>query len=135
MSLNCFTKTMVRYAETDKMGVVYHGNYYLYMEIGRTDYIRKRGIKFTDIEDKGYYMYVTETHCKYIKPAKFEDKIEVETILDEIKGASFVYKYMIRRDDGELLAEGKTKHAFATQEGKPVRMPADIKNIFLKEIY
>jgi acyl-CoA thioester hydrolase len=128
------TKTRVRYAETDKMGVVYHANYYLYMEIGRTDYLRKRGKKYSDIENMGYYMFVTETNCKHYIPAKFEDELIIETYLEEIKGASFYYHYLIKNIDGDLLAEGFTKHAFTDHDGKPVRMPKDIKELFTKNI-
>jgi acyl-CoA thioester hydrolase len=104
------------------------------MEIGRTDYIRKRGISYSDIEKQGYYMFVIETYCKYIKPAKFEDIISIETILDKIGGASLYYRYIIRNSNGEILAEGKTSHAFTNLSGKPTKIPQDIRDILTKEI-
>ncbi len=134
MKPNCITKTRIRYAETDKMGVVYHANYYLYMEMGRTDYIRKRGMKYSEIENMGYYMFVTETYCKHIKPARFEEVLFIESILDNIKGASFEYKYVIKNEENELIAEGHTKHAFTKHDGKPTRIPKNIKEIFIKNI-
>jgi acyl-CoA thioester hydrolase len=134
MKPNCITKTRVRYAETDKMGVVYHANYYLYMEMGRTDYIRKRGMKYSDIENLGYYMFVTETFCKYYKPAKFEEILLIESILNNLKGASFEYKYIIRNELDEIISEGYTKHAFTDHNGKPTRIPKKIKDMLIKNI-
>ncbi|MFW5891388.1 MAG: acyl-CoA thioesterase [bacterium] len=134
MKLHSIINTRVRYAETDQMGVVYHSNYYHYMEIGRTDYLRKRGMNYSEIEHRGYYMFVTETHCYYKKPAKFEEKISIETILEKLGGASLNYKYIIRNESEELLAEGYTKHAFTTLKGKPTKIPQEIKDILTKKI-
>lgn len=132
--LSSIIKERIRYAETDKMGVVYHSNYYLYMEIGRSDYIRKRGLNYSDIEAKGYYMFVTETNCKYFKPAKYEEIITVETILEKIKGAFLQFKYIISSTNGDVLAEGKTSHAFTNLTGKPKKIPEDIHKVLTKEI-
>jgi len=118
------TVLRTRYGETDQMGIIYHPNYYIYFEMGRTQFLRDEvGIAYKDLEGLGVMLPVTETHCKYRIPAKYDDELTVITSVKEITVAriSFSYK-LLRNSDGVLLAEGETGHAFANVNGKPINM-------------
>lgn len=111
------TRLKVRYAETDKMGIVHHSNYYVYFETAREDFIVGSGISYKDIEDMGIMMPLIETQCKYIQGAKYADNLIIETSLDELTSIKVVLKYrVIRNDDDKLIAEGKTTQAFVNKE-------------------
>lgn len=113
----------VRYAETDQMGVVYHTNYIIWFEIGRTEWFRQLGEDYKTLEDQNILLPVIEAHCKYKKPALYDDEIMVRTNLKQIKGIRLVFHYKIfRMKDKELLAEGETIHAFINQDKKPIRL-------------
>ncbi|MGC2424176.1 MAG: thioesterase family protein [Nitrospirota bacterium] len=113
----------VTYAETDKMGFVYYGNYLTYFEIGRTELIRSLGRPYSELEDEGYYLPVIEASCRYLKSALYDDLLTIRTVVSESKGVRLGFKYEILRDN-ENLAEGMTLHAFVDRQGKPVRPPA-----------
>lgn len=118
------TVLRTRYGETDQMGIIYHPNYYIYLEMGRTQFLLEEvGISYKDLEGLGVMLPVTETHCRYKVPAKYDDELTVETSVKEITVAriSFSYK-LFRNSDGVLLAEGETGHAFANGNGKPINM-------------
>ena len=115
-------KIKVRYQETDRMGVVYYSNYFIWFEIGRTELFNKIGISYADLEDKGYRLVTTEAHCKYKAPATYEDKIEVLTQLTEFKNPTITFNYNVRKGK-VLIASGETKHAFTNVKGKVIRMP------------
>ena len=113
-----------RYGETDQMGIIYHPNYYIYFEMGRTEYLREAaGISYKEMEELGIMMPLTETHCKYRIPAKYDDEILVRTIIKEMTVARIAFSYkLLRTSDEVLLAEGETVHAFTNTSGKPVNM-------------
>jgi acyl-CoA thioester hydrolase len=113
----------VTYAETDKMGFVYYGNYLTYFEIGRTELIRSLGRPYSELEDEGYYLPVIEASCRYLKSARYDDLLTVRTEVSECKGVRLGFKYEILRDN-EKIAQGMTLHAFVDGQGKPVRPPA-----------
>jgi acyl-CoA thioester hydrolase len=113
----------VTYAETDKMGFVYYGNYLTYFEIGRTELIRSLGRPYRELEDEGYYLPVIEASCRYMKSARYDDVLTVRTAVSECKGVRLGFKYEILRDN-EKIAHGMTLHAFVDGQGKPVRPPA-----------
>jgi acyl-CoA thioester hydrolase len=127
------TKYRVIYGDTDNMGQVYYGNYFRWFEIGRSEMFRKLGLPYKAVEDNGIYLPVSETHCKYSTPAKYDDIIVIETSVDtRIKGG-IKFDYTIYAKDGEtLLAKGYTKHACVNQQGKVVRPPKFIKEILAK---
>lgn len=102
----------VRYPETDRMGIVYHANYYPWFELGRLDFIEMFHMTYADMENRGLLMPVTETHCKYIKSSTFGDEVSVETELSKLTVARCEFKYRVLRA-GDVIAEGKTVHAFA----------------------
>ncbi|HDK7162784.1 TPA: acyl-CoA thioesterase [Clostridium botulinum] len=107
------TETTVRYVETDQMGVVHHSNYYPWFEMGRTEFTKATGMKYTDIENIGVMMPLTESCCKYIKPAKYEDEIIIETSIEKLTPVKIIFSYkVIKRENNELLAKGNTTQAF-----------------------
>ncbi|WP_432402197.1 acyl-CoA thioesterase [Wukongibacter sp. M2B1] len=113
----------VRYGETDQMGVVYHGNYYTWFEVGRSEFFNSLGYTYKRLEQEGIILPVTESHCEYIKPAKYFDEIFIRTRIDLLKGVRIAFVYeVIRKEDDVLLARGKTVHAFVNKELKPVRI-------------
>ncbi|MBD5643477.1 acyl-CoA thioesterase [Clostridium botulinum] len=107
------TETTVRYVETDQMGVVHHSNYYPWFEMGRTEFTKATGMKYTDIEKIGVMMPLTESYCKYIKPAKYEDEIIIETSIEKLTPVKIIFSYkVIKKENNELLAKGNTTQAF-----------------------
>ncbi|AVQ47141.1 4-hydroxybenzoyl-CoA thioesterase [Clostridium sporogenes] len=107
------TETTVRYVETDQMGVVHHSNYYPWFEIGRTEFTKATGMKYTDIENIGVMMPLTESYCKYMKPAKYEDEIIIETSIEKLTPVKIIFSYkIIKKENNELLAKGSTTQAF-----------------------
>ncbi|GAA0063857.1 acyl-CoA thioesterase [Clostridium sp. CTA-1] len=107
------TETTVRYVETDQMGVVHHSNYYPWFEIGRTEFTKATGMKYTDIENIGVMMPLTESYCKYMKPAKYEDEIIIETSIEKLTPVKIIFSYkIIKKENNELLAKGRTTQAF-----------------------
>lgn len=78
------TNIRVRYAETDQMGVVYHSNYFLYFESARAESIRHMGFTYADMEKMGIIMPVVDVHCRYLRPAKYDDLLTIKTILKEL---------------------------------------------------
>jgi len=112
----------VRYAETDMMGIVYHGSYLPWFEIGRTTLLKDHGLSYRELEAAGYRLPVLEVGVKYLKPAFYDDTLTIVTTLDEKPGFRIQLAYQVLRGD-ELLATGHTAHAFLDREGRPVRPP------------
>lgn len=113
----------VRYAETDMMGVVYHGNYLTWFEVGRTQLLRECGLVYRDLEAQGYRLPVVEVGAKYLRPALYDDAITVVTTLAEKPLLRIRLDYEVRRGD-ELLVTGFTVHGFINLQGEIVRPPA-----------
>ena len=118
------TQITVRYAETDMMGIVYHGNYLPWFEVGRTTLLKECGLPYRELEAQGYRLPVIEVGVKYLKPALYDDLITVITRLTERPQLRIHLEYEVRRD-AELLVTGFTTHAFINKSGEPVRPPAD----------
>jgi acyl-CoA thioester hydrolase len=116
-------KVTVRYAETDMMGIVYHANYLPWFEVGRTTLLKEIGVPYRKLEEEGFRLPVLEVSAKYIRPALYDDTLEIVTTLRERPLLRIFLEYEVRRGD-ELLATGSTMHAFVDREGKPVRPPA-----------
>ena len=117
------TPITVRYAETDMMGVVYHGSYLPWFEVGRTDLMKQYGLPYRQLEAEGYFLPVLEVGARYLKPARYDDTITIVTTLREKPLLRIKLEYEVRRGD-ELLATGFTLHAFIDRAGRPVRPPA-----------
>lgn len=121
--LHARTAVTVRYAETDMMGIVYHGAYLPWFEIGRTGLLRQHGLPYRELEAEGYRLPVLEVGVKYLRPALYDDVVDVYTTLREKPSVRIKLEYELKRGD-ELLATGWTLHAFIDREGRPVRPPA-----------
>ncbi len=113
-----------RYGETDQMGIIYHPNYYIYFEMGRTEFLRDAsGMSYKEMEDAGVMLPLSETHCKYRIPARYDDELVVRTSIKEMTVARITFSYqLLRKRDSTLLAEGETVHAFTNTSGKPVNL-------------
>ncbi len=117
----------VTYAETDKMGFVYYGNYMVYFEIGRTELIRASGTAYKELEEAGFFLPVIEATCRYHRPGRYDDLLTIRTCVSEFKGIRLGFSYEVFRE-GELLAEGSTTHAFMDAEGRPRKLSREIKD-------
>jgi len=125
------TSVRVRYAETDKMGVVYYANYLIWFEVGRTDWLRETGWTYREMEADGIQLPVIEAHCEYRQGARYDDDIEIRTRAKKLSPVRLQFDYeAIRRVDGALLATGHTVHATIDRDGRPVRMPDRVKDLF-----
>lgn len=115
----------VRYADTDQMGVVYHSNFLVYFEVGRTDYFRQFGFTYRELEKENVFMPVTESYCKHFSSAEYDDELMIVTRLEMISRLKFKFMYeVIRKNDEKRMAEGFTIHVPINGEGKPCRIPA-----------
>jgi acyl-CoA thioester hydrolase len=125
------TEVRVRYAETDQMGIAYHGNYIVWFEIGRTEYCRAAGAPYRAIEERGVRILVTGVSCTYRRSARYDDRVTIRTRIADSgsRGVAFHYQ-VLRTDDKVLLAEGTTRHLYADDAGRPVRAPAWFRDIF-----
>jgi acyl-CoA thioester hydrolase len=118
------SRLRVRYAETDQMGVVYHANYIIWMEIGRVELVRALGCNYKDLEAEGLLLSVVGIECQYRYPARYDDEIVVETEILAVNHRVVQFGYKIRSvPEGRLLAEGSTKHIWLNREMRPTRLP------------
>lgn len=129
------TKIRVRYAETDKMGIVHHSNYPIWFEIGRSEYCRARGFSYREMEEKdNALLVVAELYCRYKASAFYEDDIIIRTKIGEIKSRSIRFIYQIfRESDNTIIAEGETLHVVTDSEKKVRTLPEVYKNLLLSE--
>ena len=117
------TEIDVRYQETDQMGVVYHANYLVWFEIGRTKLIEQLGFTYAEMESAGILLPVIDAHLTYRKPAKYGEKVYIETTLKMYEGIRITYDYVVKTIDDEILVTGYTKHAFVTKDSfKPIQL-------------
>ena len=120
------TAIRVRYAETDKMGIVHHANYLVWFEAGRSELCRSRGFSYKDMEADGLLMLVAESYLRYKAPAFYEDDLLIRTKIAEIRSRSIRFVYEVYRPaDDTLLAEGETIH-LVTDTDKRVRLIPEI---------
>lgn len=114
----------VRYQETDQMGIVHNSVYLIWFEVGRTEWMRQKGMTYRDCERQGWLLPVVESGCRYFHPARYDDLLEIETVLEPENGAAFTFQYYIRRVEAEggtaglLLAAGFTKHVCISKDYK-----------------
>jgi len=120
------TRLRVRYAETDKMGVVYYGNYFTWFEIGRTDLCRQCGFSYRDMESEDdAYLMVVESQCRYRRPSRYDDQLIVRTRIDGWSKRTMRFSYeIVDADSRELVAEGATTHVVTNGNGRPRTFPA-----------
>ena len=120
------TSVRVRYAETDQMGVVYYANYYIWMEIGRVEFVRSRGVNYNDLEqNEGLFLAVIESHCRYKGPARYDQEITIDTSIASANSriVEFAYEMRIRGSD-RVIAKGSTKHMWLNRDWRPADLPA-----------
>ena len=113
----------VRYAETDRMGLLHHANYLVYFEQARTELLRTQGRTYKDIEDEGFYLVISKLEVKYKLPAHYDDVLTVRTTVTRSTPVRLEHKYEVLRD-GTLLAEGFSTLACVGRDGKLREMPA-----------
>ena len=120
----------VRYAETDQMGIVYYANYLVWFEIGRTDWLRETGWSYREIERDGLMLPVIEAHCEYRQGARYDDELEIKTRARLKSPVRIQFDYrIVRRSDDTAIADGFTVHAALDLQGRPVRLPARVKDL------
>ena len=112
----------VRFSETDQMGVVWHGNYFSWFEMGRVEQLRRRGISYREVEERGYAFTIIHAECDYKKPARYDDLLTLATEITRITPVRIEHRYHLYRGD-ELLAVGKTILATLDKNGEIKRVP------------
>ena len=118
------TEIRVRYGETDQMGVVYHANYAVYFEVGRTEWLREFGLSYSAMEAEGIMLPVISLHINYKNSARYDDGLKVKTRLKKMPTASIEFDYELTNEKGELLATGNTILAFIdAKRNRPTRCP------------
>lgn len=114
----------VRYAETDAMGIVHHGSYIIYFEEGRSNYIRQRGSSYAEFERTGYYLTVSEVNVRYLRPARYDQRLTVRCRVSEAKSRQITFSYeVVDAENGDVFATGSSKHICITQDGQVARIP------------
>lgn len=130
------TKVRVRYAETDQMDVVYHGNYAQYFEVARAEAIRELGFTYKAMEQMGVYMPIVELHCKYLRPAHYDDLLTVKVVLRELPSDHRIeFHHEVLNEEEKLLAIGKVVLYFIDAGSKqkttmPVALKARLSEFF-----
>lgn len=118
------TKIRVRYGEVDRMGYLHHGNYPLYLEVGRTDLIRILGLTYKEIEDRGILLPVRDLQIKYLQPVLYDDEVIIKTSLSKTPSVKLIFDYIMSNSDGIIHCEAKTTLVFVdATTRKPIRAP------------
>lgn len=112
----------VRYADTDRMGIVYYGTYPTYFEIARSEFLRLKGLTYRELEESGYFLVVTELSIKYLSPATYDDLLIVRTRISELRSRGLKFEYEILKD-GKTVVVGYTKHVCVDKNKKPIFLP------------
>lgn len=115
----------VIFADTDAMGIAYYANYLKWFEVGRVELLRKRGMAYRDLTERGIHLPVVEASVRYVSPARYDDLLRINAEVETLGGASIAFGYRLERQDGKVLAEGSTLHAFTDGSGKVVRAPVE----------
>jgi acyl-CoA thioester hydrolase len=122
------TQVRVRYAETDQMGVAYYANYLVWFEVARADWLRAAGLTYRQLEADGLFLPVIEAHCEYRAPVRYDDALAVRAAARLASPARLAFDYDITGPGGPV-ATGSTVHALLDGRGRPVRVPAAIKDL------
>ena len=128
MTLHSSSTIRVRYADTDQMGIAYHGQYFTWFEVGRTDLLRATGLTYKELEKDGLRLPVIETHARFFRPAFYDDVLLVKTAVSGLKGARVSFAYEVFREGSpEPLATAMTCHAAVDKGGRPRRLPEELR--------
>ncbi|MBW2063622.1 MAG: acyl-CoA thioesterase [Deltaproteobacteria bacterium] len=128
------TKIRVRYKDTDRMGVVYYGNYLTYFEVGRTEYMRQLGLPYSYLESQGYSLVVIEAAAKYHANVGYDSVVTVRTRIADVDGVRVRFEYRVLDEQGKLLVSGHTVHACINENMKPVRLPSQLKQVIQDKV-
>ena len=119
----------MRYAETDRMGVVYHANYLVWCEVGRTDFIRASGRSYASLEADGLGLAVSEMGIRFRAPARYDDRIRVDTTLREVRSRSMVFDYAVtNQDSGALLVNAHSTLVSVDSAGRVIALPREVRD-------
>ncbi len=122
-----FAGLRVRYADTDQMGFVYYGNYATFYEIGRVEAFRSLGVSYRELEADGVGMPVYDLHCRYLKPARYDDLLTIRVVIPELPRARIMFRYEVLNQAGDLLNTGETTLVFQRSDtGRLVAAPANL---------
>ena len=127
-----------RYSETDQMGIIYHSNYFVWFEVGRTDLLKKHGLGYEKVEEIGIILPVIEVNCKYKSSAFYGDDLDIKTFIEKLTPTRIKFKYEVIRKHDKLLASGFTEHVFVDKNKKrPINLQKSYKDVYekLKIIY
>lgn len=120
----------VRYAETDQMGVVYHSEYLVWCEVGRTEYIRALGLPYSEMERRGALLAVADASLRFHAPARYDDLVRVETTLVSVKSRAITFEYLIRHVQSDLrLVSARTMLVSLDRAGRPAPIPAEVRTL------
>ncbi|MBW1666600.1 MAG: acyl-CoA thioesterase [Deltaproteobacteria bacterium] len=123
------TKIRVRYKDTDRLGVVYYGNYLTFFEVGRAEFMRDLGFPYSKLESEGYTLVVTEASAKYHGNVGYDALVTVRTSVTQLKPVRVRFDYQVVSDGGRLLVSGHTVHACMDSNMKPTRIPAPVRKV------
>ncbi len=112
----------VRYAETDRMGLLHHANYLVYFEQGRIELLRASGASYKDLEDKGFLLVLTRIEVRYRRPARYDDLLTLRTLVERVTAVRIDHRYELLCE-GQLLAEGSSTLACVDRSGRPQALP------------
>jgi len=132
----CEVTIRVRYAETDQMGVVYHANYFVWLEVGRVEFLRQLGFSYREMEQNdGCCIAVVDARCRYKAPARYDDEVLVRTYMKNVRESLVHFGYeLVRISDGVLLAEGETTHIVVDQQMKVRAIPEKYMKVFQEAV-
>jgi acyl-CoA thioester hydrolase len=114
--------TRVRYAETDMMGVAYNSHYLVWFELGRAAYMRERGVPYSEVEAKGFFLPISEFSCRIASPARYDEELTVVARLKEVRSRAITFGYRVERS-GVKLAEGETTHICLDAQKRAASIP------------
>jgi len=124
------TELRVRYAETDRMGIVYYANYLVWCEVGRVEFMRALGGSYAELEAKGYGLAVAEATVRYLAPARFDDPVRVETTLTSVRSRAVTFDYVISHaETGTRFASAYTALVSIDSSGRPTALPPEFRTL------
>ena len=124
------TKVRVRYAETDRMGYCYYGNFAAYFEVARVEALRELGVTYKNLEDDGIILPVLDYQVRYFAPAYYDEELTIETIVEEVKGTRIYFSYKTLNEKGEQLNQATTTLVFVDfQTKKPMNPPSHLTDL------
>lgn len=125
----------VRYGETDQMGVVYHANYLVWCEVGRTEHMRRLGTSYAALERSGVKLAVSEARVRYHAPARYDDLVRVVTTIESLGSRMVAFAYVVSNaESGERLVSASTALVAVDDEGRVTRIPPDVRELLGREV-